>query len=93
MVVCGATPGMGMVTPGRISTLRVVISGGVGSSGVVRSVVVGVCVVVLGGAGAEYAGTPACPAIGSGVGNFSTSVPWRAPSIVSFQMSDGRPDP
>ena len=28
-----------------------------------------------------------------GVGNFSLSVPSRAPSIVSFQMSEGRPEP
>ena len=45
------------------------------------------------GGGGGAAGTPAEPPISVGLGNVSFVVPFRAPSIVAFQMSDGNPDP
>ena len=41
----------------------------------------------------EFAGTPACPPMGSGHGKLSQSDPFSAPSIVLFQMSAGTPEP
>ncbi len=94
VVVTGAcaTPGIGIVTPGKISTFCVVMSGTSGNVGIVRDVdglsLVGGAVVF-----ADQLGTPDSPAILPGLGKDSTSVPSRATYIVSFQMSDGRPDP
>src|SRR5579875_2332012 len=45
------------------------------------------------GAGGGATGAPAYPPISVGLGNDSLLVPLRAPSMVDFQMSDGRPEP
>jgi hypothetical protein len=56
--------------------------------------IVGWMFVICGGAGGGgAAGTPADPPISVGLGKDSTVLPLSAPSMVAFQMSDGRPDP
>ena len=52
-----------------------------------------VLLAACGGGGGGGAGTPAYPPTSVGLGNDSTSVPLSAPSMVAFQMSDGRPEP
>ena len=74
----------GIVMPGAISSVGwITVSDGGGGIGVSAG---------GGGAGAA-AGGPAYPPISDGFGKVSLSVPSSAPSMVSFQMSDGRPEP
>ena len=84
MVVGGPN---GMVIPGAMTsvgwtTVSVGAPGGgpCGSSGA-GGLITGAC------------GTPAYPPMAVGLGNYSLSVPFSAPSIVDFQMSDGSPEP
>ena len=46
-----------------------------------------------GGGGGGAAGTPAKPPMSVGLGKVSFCAPFRAPSMVDFQMSAGRPEP
>ena len=72
---------IGIVIPGATSILGWI------------TVSVGGGVVDEGGGGGGGAGTPAYPPTSAGLGNDSMSVPFRAPSIVAFQMSEGMPEP
>ena len=57
------------------------------------SIVGWMTVICGGGGGGGAAGAPADPPISAGLGKDSVVVPLSAPSIVAFQMSDGRPEP
>jgi hypothetical protein len=55
--------------------------------------IVGWMTVSDGGGGGGATGTPAYPPISVGLGKVSLDVPFSAPSIVDFQISDGSPEP